>query len=63
VSKLGDQARCRTQPAADQELGGARGQQTAALRGFVDQILKVDPKANVVISRDFTNAVSASMPL
>jgi predicted extracellular nuclease len=55
VSKLGDQPDVgRNQPPA-RSSEVQRGQQTAALRAFVDQILSVNKKANIVIPGDFND--------
>lgn len=62
VSKLGDQPDVGRNQPPTRSSEVQRGRQTAALRGFVDQILKVDPKANVVIPGDFNDMqFSASM--
>ncbi|MFC0429476.1 endonuclease/exonuclease/phosphatase family protein [Kutzneria buriramensis] len=55
VSKLGDQPDVgRNQPPV-RSSEVQRAQQTAALRAFVDQILAVNPKANIVIPGDFND--------
>jgi len=55
VAKLGDQPDYgrHQPPVRDSEV--QRGRQTAALGAFVDQILAIDPKANVVVPGDFND--------
>ncbi|GAA0611068.1 endonuclease/exonuclease/phosphatase family protein [Kutzneria viridogrisea] len=55
VSKLGDQPDVGRYQPPTRGSEVQRGQQTAALRAFVDQILKVDERANVVIPGDFND--------
>jgi uncharacterized protein len=55
VSKLGDQPDVGRYQPPTRSSEVQRGQQTAVLRAFVDQILEVDPKANVVIPGDFND--------
>ena len=55
ASKLGDQnADGRFQPAA-RSSEVQRGQQAAALNGFVHSVLTADPKANLVLAGDFND--------
>lgn len=55
VSKLGDQPDVGRNQPPTRSSEVQRGQQTAALRAFVDQILAVDRKANIVIPGDFND--------
>jgi predicted extracellular nuclease len=55
VSKLGDQPDVGRNQPPTRGSEVQRGQQTAALRAFVDQILAVNKKANIVIPGDFND--------
>ncbi|MFI9381087.1 lamin tail domain-containing protein [Kutzneria sp. NPDC052558] len=55
VSKLGDQPDVGRNQPPSRSSEVQRAQQTAALRAFVDQILAVNKKANIVIPGDFND--------